>query len=71
MKLTWERIDDKQGHWLRATHLGNTLQTRELDEHIAAIVRWSQLTKCGQRMAYDMWQFREESHMTQFLLTWS
>ena len=42
-----------------------------LDEELDAAAEWSREHKCGQRMAYDLWRFKDEAEITAFLLKWS
>lgn len=71
LKLTWSNVEDREGRWLKFRVPDEHLSVRDLDEHIAEIVRWSEVTKCGRRMAYNMWQFKTDRDMTAFVLRWS
>jgi hypothetical protein len=33
--------------------------------------QWCRDTGCGQRMAYDLWKFKNEKELAVFLLKWS
>lgn len=67
-KLKWNRVNDKPGFWLR---FDVDAFESNYDLAIAEITAWCTESKCGKRMAYDMYQFKTESDMTAFLLRWS
>jgi len=71
LNLTWHRMVERPGKWLQFKVPDEHISVRELDEHIAAIVLWCEATKCGRRMAYNMWQFKTDRDMTAFALRWT
>ena len=41
------------------------------DPYLNEIQEWTEQTKCGRRMAYDLWEFDNEEQVTAFMLKWS
>jgi hypothetical protein len=35
------------------------------------VAQWCQEHRCGQRMSFDTWRFRNDEEITLFLLRWS
>jgi hypothetical protein len=68
IKFKWTRYKEKPGYWLQfdidSFHTG-------YDNDIAEITAWCKDANCGKRMAYDMFQFKNEADMTTFLLRWA
>jgi hypothetical protein len=72
VKLVWER------HSFNSLTLyakfeyphGARTATGLLESHLLPVQEWCEKTKCGRRMSFDMFKFKNESEMTAFLLVW-
>jgi hypothetical protein len=74
MKLDWERWSKPEGIWLRvqAHHEHGAITPTGLHEAMLYPVQeWSDQNKCGRRMSFDLWQFKNEKEVSMFLLKWS
>lgn len=73
MKLVWETWPRSGGIWLRV-QLGydhGAVTPTGLSEHMLYPVQeWCETTKCGKRMSFDLFQFRNDEEVTAFLLKW-
>ena len=70
-KIHWERHDRRPGVWLKITSESFEVTHSTLDESLDEVGRWCRDNRCGQRKSYDLWQFKNETEMTMFLLRWS
>ena len=72
----YEILDRNPGVWIQLWHPEHndaglfapkhSLTESELD----AIMQWSMEHKCGVRMSWDMWKFRNQAELTAFVLKW-
>jgi hypothetical protein len=60
---TWHR----KGLTLRAT---SHFHENFTDTYLNTIQDWCTETSCGTRTSFDTWQFKNQSEITAFLLTW-
>ena len=67
----WERYHRRPGVWLRIHSDQWMYLNNEDDAKLDEIAKWCKIHDCGSRQSYDMWQFRNESEITVFLLKWS
>ena len=72
--IKWQSYYRRPGVWLRVDPeiLNETAGIGDkLDNALDEVSDWCRQNKCGRRMSYDMWKFKNESEMTMFLLRWS
>ena len=68
VKLTWTQIDrPPKGRWLQASWNDAWFP----DDALSQVQSWTVENNCGQRMSFDLWQFRTRAEVTAFLLRWS
>ena len=63
-KFSWELETDRKGLWLR-TGVDNLR-----DEDLEKVQAWTEEHKCGTRMSYNQWRFKNEMEITFFLMVW-
>ena len=71
MSIKWQRYERRPGVWLRLHPDMHGILFEDVDKQLDVIASWCRDNHCGRRMAYDMWQFEDESQLTAFLLSWS
>lgn len=64
--------EDKHYHIVKLDNqylkfVGNPLTEDFMNE----VQEWTKQTKCGLRMSFDMFKFKNKKHMTMFLLRWA
>lgn len=71
MKIVWQRLP---GYWIEAKcqypHDAVT-STGLRDTDMDPVQDWCVANKCGIRMSFDTFRFRNERELTIFLLKWS
>jgi hypothetical protein len=77
-KILWERLEpraDKPGIWIRAYALDDVPPRGKvwgLNEYeLNHIQEWTKEHKCGLRMSFDTYKFKNEAELTMFLLRWA
>jgi hypothetical protein len=72
----WERIEyDRPGVWIRLYGAEPTYPSYPDHGHLTekeadAIMEWTMQNRCGVRMSFDMWRFRNEKELLAFILKW-
>lgn len=76
--IKWIKPKNKPGVWIQVDPDQWSINSILRDDINAGIVtdleqisKWCVENKCGKRMAYDMWKFKNKSELTVFLLRWS
>jgi len=71
-KLVWGRNPFKPLILLASLEYshGAITPTGLRENDLLPIQKWCETTKCGRRMSFDMFQFKNESEITAFLLVW-
>ena len=65
----WRKVEQRAGKL--TLQLDSAWFDASMNIMLDQIQAWSQETKCGRRVSYDMWQFNNEEQITVFLLKWS
>lgn len=71
-KLIWKQHEHKPlvlCAALEYTH-GAVTQTGLRDEDLISVQEWCLKSKCGSRIAFDMFKFKNRAAITAFLLVW-
>jgi hypothetical protein len=73
----YEVLDRTPGVWIRLTSIPALQKDFWIgysesltDDEADAIMTWTMQNKCGVRMSFDMWKFRNEAELTAFVLKW-
>jgi hypothetical protein len=70
-KIKWQRLP---GHRLRAyvDEIAPRGFERGLNESdMDPVQAWSEQCNCGTRMSFNEWKFKNEKHITMFLMKWA
>ena len=51
-------------------HTENTTMTGLREEHMDPIGHWCEENRCGKRLAFNMFAFKNEAEVTAFMLKW-
>ena len=72
MKIVWERDTKKPLvlYAILAYDHGPITQTGLRDHDLDPIQEWGMHNRCGRRISFGMFQFRNEQEVTIFLLKW-
>jgi hypothetical protein len=71
-KLVWEE-DKVKGLVLRANLVyahGAITPTGLREEDLLPVQEWCEMAKCGKRISFDMFKFKDRKEITAFLLVW-
>jgi len=73
MKIVWERDTARSLIlWARMSYdHGPITQTGLRSHDLDPVQEWCVENKCGRRIAFEMFKFRNEQEVTMFLLRWS
>lgn len=73
MKLVWEQGSfNKNLLYAMMQHDNGAVSPTGLrEDHLLPVQEWCEQTRCGKRIAFDMFTFKTEEEMTTFLLRWS
>lgn len=50
---------------------GAVTQTGLREEHLVPVQQWCEENRCGRRISFDMFRFKNREQITMFLLRWS
>lgn len=71
MKIVWQRLP---GYWIEAKYQyspGAAIAAGLRDTDMDPVQDWCVANKCGIRVSFDTFRFRNEQELTIFLLKWS
>ena len=71
----WEKINRRPGVWIRLhgpalAHPSYPDHTSLTESEADAIMQWCMEHKCGVRMSFDMWKFKNKQELMLFVLKW-
>ena len=49
---------------------GSVTQTGLREEHLIPVQQWCEANRCGRRISFDMFRFKNREQITMFLLRW-